>query len=382
MSTKNESQEQAPKTTGKRKTRRRFTDEEKAKAVALAARVGVEKAAARTGVSRWTIYTWRTAYKLAPLVSGARPRTDDPAEPFPASIQLPPATIEKIVTVWRNNTGFGPSQVHYQLRRVGVKVDTKTIRKVMVAHGYTPPTAKPPRPEGEVRRFEASRPLELVQMDVLHFYVHSQRVYLILAIDDHSRFVVGWGLLQRETMDDAIAVVDEAIRRYGKFEAILTDRGAAFHSWSGVSRFDHMLESYGIDHRLAAAHHPQTCGKIEALNKSIQKELIRRVEFRNFLDAKEQIGAWVDGYNHERTHQGIGGVLVPADRFYGRADRVLARITQQAAGKGKSPVPPALETSDDDRDISLFQVRLLGDTIELWLFGRCVAQVKTRDAAV
>ena len=112
-----------------------------------------------------------------------------------------------------------------------------------------------------MRRFEASRPLELVQMDVLHFHVHSQRVYLILAIDDHSRFVVGWGLLQRETMDDAIAVVDEAIRRYGKFEAILTDRGAAFHSWSGVSRFDRMLESYGIDHRLAAAHHPQTlCG--------------------------------------------------------------------------------------------------------------------------
>lgn len=381
MSTKNESQEQAPKTTDKRKTRRRFTDEEKSKAVALAARVGVEKAAARTGVSRWTIYTWRTAYKLAPLVSGAHPRTDDPAAPFPASIQLPPATIEKIVTVWRNNTGFGPSQVHYQLRRVGVKVDTKTIRKVMVAHGYSPPTAKPPRPVGEVRRFEASRPLELVQMDVLHFHVHSQRVYLILAIDDHSRFVVGWGLLQRETMDDAIAVVEEAIRRYGKFEAILTDRGAAFHSWSGVSRFDRVLESYGIEHRLAAAHHPQTCGKIEALNKSIQKELIRRVEFRNFLDAKEQIGAWIDGYNHERTHQGIGGVLVPADRFYGRADRVLARITQQTAGKGKSPVPPALETSDDDRDISLFQVRLLGDTMELWLFGRRVAQVKVRDTA-
>ncbi len=382
MSTNNESQEQAPRTIGgKRRTRRRFTDEEKAKAVALASRVGVQAAAARTGVSPWTIYTWRTAYKLAPLVSGTRPGTDDAPEVLSPSIQLPPATIDKIVTVWRNNTGFGPSQVHYQLRRVGVKVDTKTIRKVMVAHGYRPPTAKPPRPVGEVRRFEASRPLELIQMDVLHFHVHSQRVYLILAMDDHSRFVVGWGLLQRETMEDAIAVVEEAIRRYGKFEAILTDRGAAFHSWSGVSRFDRMLESYGIEHRLAAAHHPQTCGKIEALNKSIQKELIRRVEFRNFLDAKEQIGAWLDSYNHERTHQGIGGVLVPADRFYGRADRVLARITGQAAGKGKSPVPPALETSDDDRDISLFQVRLLGDTMELWLFGRRVAQVKTRDAA-
>ena len=89
MSTSNESQEQAPKTAGgKRRTSRRFTDEEKAKAVALAARVGVEAAAARTGVSPWTIYTWRTAYKLAPLVSGARPGTNDTPEPLSPSIQL------------------------------------------------------------------------------------------------------------------------------------------------------------------------------------------------------------------------------------------------------------------------------------------------------
>jgi transposase InsO family protein len=218
-------------------------------------------------------------------------------------------------------------------------------------------------------------------MDVLHFHVHSQRVYLILALDDHSRFVVGWGLLQRETMEDAIAVLEEAIRRYGKPEAILTDRGAAFHAWSGVSRFDRMLESYGIDHRLAAAHHPQTCGKVEALNKAIQKELISRVEFRNFLDAKEKIGAWIDSFNHERTHQGLGGVLVPADRFYGRADRVLERIQAHHGGKRKGPVPAALEASEEDREISLFQVRLVGDNLELWLFGRHVGQVKSRDAA-
>jgi len=34
---------------------------------------------------------------------------------------------------------------------------------------------------------------------------------------------------------------------------------------------------------------PQTCGKVESVNRSIQKELIDRVEFRCFLDAKAQI---------------------------------------------------------------------------------------------
>jgi transposase InsO family protein len=360
---------------------RRYTPQEKRKALELAARVGVQEAAKRTGVTAWSIYSWRNALTLAPLVEKPAPQAaGKETGSLPRAVQVPEAVVKQVVNVWRNNPGFGPSQVHYHLRRVGVKCDTKTCRKILKAHGYSPPGKRPPRPKAS-RRFEASRPLELVQMDVLHFYVHGQRVYLILALDDHSRFVVGWGLLQRETMEDAIAVVEEAIRRYGKPEAILTDRGAAFHTWSGVSRFDRMLESYGIDHRLAAPHHPQTCGKIEALNKAIQKELIRRVEFRNFLDAKEQIGKWLDAFNHERTHQGIGGVLVPADRFYGRADRVLERIHTQHAGKGAGPVPAALETSEESREVSLFQIRLVGDNLELWLFGRRVGQVKSRDTA-
>lgn len=360
---------------------RRYSPAQKRRVLALAARVGVQKAAKRTGITAWSIYAWRNAVTLAPLVEKPAPQEEGKeGGALPRAVQVPEAVVKQVVTVWRNNPGFGPSQVHYQLRRVGVKCDTKTVRKILTAHGYSPPGKRSPRPE-QPRRFEASRPLELLQMDVLHFHVHGQKVYLILALDDHSRFVVGWGLLQRETMEDAIAVVQQAIRRYGKPEAILTDRGAAFHTWSGVSRFDRMLESYGIDHRLAAARHPQTCGKIEALNKAIYKELISRVEFRNFLDAKEKIGAWIDTFNHERTHQGLGGVLVPADRFYGRADRVLERIEAHHAGKKNPPVPAILETSEENREISLFQIRLVGENIELWLFGRRVAQVNSGDTA-
>ena len=85
-------------------------------------------------------------------------------------------------------------------------------------------------------------------------------------------------------------MVEEFVRRYGKPEAILTDRGATFHSWSGIGRFDRMLEAYGVDHILASPGHPQTCGKIEAVNKAIQKELIDRVEFRNYLSVGNKNG--------------------------------------------------------------------------------------------
>jgi len=36
---------------------------------------------------------------------------------------------------------------------------------------------------------------------------------------------------------------------------------------------------------------------------------------------------WVDTYNYRRTHQGLGGLLVPADRFHGRSEDILKSIT-------------------------------------------------------
>ena len=351
----------------------RYKPAQKAKLLALAERIGVEKAAAKTGVTAWSLYRWRRDRALAQTSAASQSNGGLGHMPKPTRIDVPEEMQQKVLAVWRNNPGFGPSQIHYQLRRVGLKCDTKSIRKILKAHGYTPPSVKPPRAR-EVRRFEASRPLELVQMDVLQFHVHAQRLYLILALDDHSRFIVGWSLLQRESMDDAIEVLEESIRRYGKPEALLTDRGATFHTWQGIGRFDRVLEAYDIEHRLAAPQHPQTCGKVEALNKAIQKELIDRIEFRNYLDAKEQIGRWIDEFNHQRTHQGIGGVLVPADRFYGRADRVLKRIE---GAHGGDPIPPELQTREEDREVSLFQVRLSGDIIELWVFGRLVARLRS-----
>ncbi len=359
---------------------RRYRPAEKAKFLKLADRIGVARTVALTGVSAWSLYRWlrdRDLARCAQDPDGTRAL----GHVFkPPRIQVPEVLQKQVLAVWRNNRGFGPSQIHNQLRRVGVRCDTKTIRKIIEAHGYTPPRMKPPRPQ-EDRRFEASRPLELVQMDVLQFHVHAQRVYLILALDDHSRFIVGWGLLQRETMEDAITVLEEAIRRYGKPEAVLTDRGAVFHTWSGIGRFDRLLEAYDIQHILASPDNPRTCGKIEAVNKNIQKELIDRVEFRSYLDAKEQIGRWIDGYNHQRTHQGIGGVLVPADRFFGRADQVLARIEADRSGNGQSPVPPELETKESDREVTLFQLRLVGGIIEVWLFGQRIARLEGTDDA-
>jgi hypothetical protein len=99
--------------------------------------------------------------------------------------------------------------------------------------------------------------------------------------------------------------------------------------------------------------------------KQLQKELLRRQHFDSVTEAEEAIGKWVDGYNYQRTHQGLGGLLVPADRFHGRTAEVSRAIAEH--------LDPAGETCYESMGIgrNLCNVVLLPDgTIRFYLFGQ------------
>ena len=48
--------------------------------------------------------------------------------------------------------------------------------------------------------------------------------------DDASRFVTGYGVFRNATAEDALKVLEGAIKRYGKPVQILTDRGSQFYA--------------------------------------------------------------------------------------------------------------------------------------------------------
>jgi len=163
-------------------------------------------------------------------------------------------------------------------------------------------------------------------MDILEFFINKLKVYLIILLDDFSRFIIGHRLLPQTSIEEVIGLVREAIDRYGKMQEMLTDRGFVFYSWQGANRFEKYLELEGIDHTHASAHHPQTLGKIEALNGRLRTELLKHEHFSGIQEARRAIKGWVFKYNYERTHQGLGGLLVPADRFHGLTDPVVSRL--------------------------------------------------------
>ena len=143
------------------------------------------------------------------------------------------------------------------------------------------------------------------------------------------------------------------------------DGGSAFWSWKGASRFTRILEEYGVDQ--VKVDVPSTNGKIEVFNANIQKELFDRVMFADMGELRRRLGPHFHWYNHHRTHHGLGGQLVPADRYFGRADEVMARI--ETGGSAGDPLDLAVRT------LELFRVVSHKGKPEVWLMGQKIFEL-------
>jgi putative transposase len=304
---------------------KRFTQEQKLAVLGSASRVGIKEAARLAEIHYTTVYQWQR--RLDALGEEAF-LAYKPSTPGRGIKEISSKKEQGVLSTWKRYPGFGPGQVRNQLRRQGMTVSIKTVRQIMEANGYTSPKKKD-KDKAQDNRFEARRPLELVQMDILEFFINKLKVYLLVLLDDFSRFILGFRLLTETSTDELIGLVQQAIDRYGKMEEVLSDRGFVFYSWKGANRFEKYLELEGIDHTHASAHHPRTLGKIEALNGHLRRELLDCEHFSGVEGAKAALSGWVFHYNYERTHQGLGGLLVPADRFHGLSNQVVSHL-----GKG------------------------------------------------
>ena len=358
---------------GRNKTR--FTPEEK---LFLLSQINkdttIEEVAEKYNLAVGTLKNWQERKEKAlngedPL--GLKGLADRSTRPKKFGNVLSKDTQERILGLWRENPGLGPSQLHYQLRREGIKVSTKAIRKLLIANGYE---KKGKVGVGALNRFEAERPNALWQMDIVEFYLGKQKMYLMFLLDDFSRFLTGFGLFTEATMSNAISTFRKAVNRHGKPDSLLTDRGMQFHSWRTLSRFEKVLESLGVEHILARPHHPQTLGKVEALNKRVQNEFLSKNHFPSQSRLEESLGKWLYDYNFSRTHQGIrdpelGNVLTPADRYFGRVDEVLAKVRARLSGEKVD----SLDYTTEIEKFTPFEIlKVIENTgnLEIWFAGR------------
>jgi len=218
------------------------------------------------------------------------------------------------------------------LRGPALAAGASAVARVLHESGYQLEERVTRPHHDKMRRFERARPNQLWQTDLFTFVLKRQnrRLHLVGFMDDHSRFVVGYGLHASASSALVLEVLRSAIASYGVPEEILTDNGPQYVTWRGTSQFSRELEQQGIRQIISRPKHPQTLGKVERFWGTLWRECLQRAVFLDLEDARRRIGLFIDHYNFQRPHQGLEGAT-PADRFFQAAPTVLATLQERVA---------------------------------------------------
>ncbi len=284
--------------------------------------------AALVGISKHTLYAWKKKFdQHGPAGLMEQPRGAR------AGSRLPDLTRRSILMLKQANPDWGCQKISDMLLRgPALPASAAAVARVLHEAGYQLEEV-PTRPHPDkVRHFERAAPHDLWQTDLFTFVLKRQnrRVYLVAFMDDHSRFLVGYGLHVSQSTALVLEVLRAALTSYGVPKEILTDNGTQYVTWRGKSAFTKELEKQGIRQIVAAPRRPQTLGKIERFWGTLWRECLESAVFIDLGDAQKRIGLFIDHYNFQRPHQGIDG-LVPADRFFGAAGAVRKTLAARVA---------------------------------------------------
>lgn len=361
---------------------RRFTEAERAKALELCA-LGLErqKVAEMIGTTTESLRRWRheaaaVANQVPTTVVGpasaGKQRKADVSRAVVREGGLAPVEVEAILEEKKKHPSMGPAQIRAQLKRFrGWRISVKAIASVLRKNGYRlVHTGSRPEGDEDPQRFEAPRRNAIWQIDFAEVRIGPERRFLLLLLDDYSRYLVGAALCEAPSSEAVVNVLKRAIARHGKPESVYTDRGGAFLAWRDQSDFARFCETELIDHHVSRSYRPQGRGKVEALIGTVQRELWTIEHFSSVAEAEQRLGSWVEHYNEQRAHMGIDG-LTPADRFFGRAEKVRAaleaRIRQRTGTPDAAGAP--VEEAAGAAPLEVLRLVLVDGAAELRVFG-------------
>ena len=132
-------------------------------------------------------------------------------------------------------------------------------------------------------------------------YPRMKDLNLITHLDDVSRCVTGAALFKEATSENAVAVLLQAVGRFGVPATIPSDNGSCI-----VDRSDHkkqtgtwtptLFENELLNHNIelinSRPYHPQTNGKLERFHRSIREEIWHC----------DGLDDYVEYYNTDRLH--------------------------------------------------------------------------------
>jgi len=279
------------------------------------------RALAQLGLPKSTYYRWLKRHAEARLEDkkdGSRPPWN----------KLRPEEESKILTQARASPELSARQLALRIvDSEGLYVSESTVFRILRREGLIKPAQVVGFKAGKEYHRKTKKPNELWATDCAHLKVIDWGwYYLVTVMDDYSRFILSWELKSDMAAVSLIDVVQQAVDLTGMTDvpvedrtALLSDNGPGYLS----RQFGEYLRLVGIRHIVASPYHPQTNGKIERYHRTIKGE-INLVPYEMPGELKEAIKAFIEYYNYQRYHEGLGDVT-PYDVYTGRHLEVIQR---------------------------------------------------------
>ena len=284
----------------------------------------VSEVARSYGVARSWIYALLARYR-AEGEAAFEPRSRRPKN-SPASISQ--AAVELIIRLRKELAGQGLDagphtiawhlQHHHQLR-----VSPATISRYLTRHGLVVPEPKK-RPKSSYIRFAAELPNERWQSDFIHWHLAGgQEVEIVSWLDDHSRLALSVTAHPVTTGEVTLATFRAAVAAHGAPASTLTDNGLVYTTRfsggkGGRNGLETELRRLGVAQKNGRPNHPQTQGKVERFQQTLQKWLRAQPAAATLADLQAQLDAFTDLYNNRRPHRSLARRATPGTAYHAR----------------------------------------------------------------
>jgi transposase InsO family protein len=227
---------------------------------------------------------------------------------------------------------YGHRRVTMELRRRGLRVNHKKVRRIMREEGLCPipfrhrppvteknrdsdidadsgkvsPVTSPEYPN-LVKSLDIVRPNQVWAADITCIRLEYEFVFLAAILDVYTRRCIGWSLDRIVHEEHILRAVRKALRlRKGDFLSGLilhSDQGMVYNS----RNYAEFLEGRGIRISVSRRGYPYDNAYVERFFETLKYEEIYLEGYRTFGEALEGIREFIEGvYNTKRLHSALG----------------------------------------------------------------------------
>lgn len=270
------------------------------------------------GLNRRAVYRWKSGVSAKANHGGGGGLN-----------KVTPLEVQRVVSLAKKFPQWRCRRIAYELERTArVFIGKTKVAEILKEHGLNHPferrPRKPPDIPADMLLHEPWRPNLLWGMDWTWVRVAERFFYLLIVVDWYSRKILAWGLFEKITQFEVVAVVTDAVSieeidllpQEALRPIVVADHGSA--NTAAYTKAN--IKVQGLELWLSGIGRPTGNARTERTIGTLKREEIKLQEqYESEPEAGSKIRAMIEDYNFRRPNEGNGGFAPNSVHIQGRA---------------------------------------------------------------